>query len=165
MMFLYGLLFGVALDQAYTRGWLKLAYEWAKAKATEKKPAPLPLLDAGALSREDWQAGDLWVKFRGFAKGAAWAILLVGGLIAAIAYGVNYSKPINIDEKVAPAVQVAPPAAAIAPAKQPPKKATKPAVEPVPTAANVPLVVLPVSQPEPLTDFDKRVLNFERKMP
>jgi cytoskeletal protein RodZ len=119
---------------AYKAGKLDGALAWVKnqvvalyMKATAKKAAPLPLLDAGVLSREDWQAGDLWVKFRGFAKGAAWAMLAVALLIAAIWYGVNYSKPINIDEKVAPAVQAAPPAAANTPTKQPPKKATKPA--------------------------------------
>lgn len=33
MIFIFGVIAGVALNQSYTRGWLKLGYEWIVSKA------------------------------------------------------------------------------------------------------------------------------------
>jgi hypothetical protein len=77
-------------------------FDWLKTKVT-KQSNPLPVADLSP-SREDWQAGDLWLKFKGFAKGTAWALAFVAAIIAFVWYMTHDTKPINVGERVSPAV-------------------------------------------------------------
>jgi hypothetical protein len=163
MMFLYGLIAGILINQAYARGWLKLAYDWAKAKATERKPTALPLLDqanaAPEASSDDKQKFSMSMLYI--------AVALFGALAVAFAVVVALKQPKVEPVITPPAVQVSP----VAEKQLSPvvKKAVKPVASP--TVKQTLTVEKPsepiktITPPEPLSDFDKRVLTFEGKMP
>jgi type IV secretory pathway VirB10-like protein len=149
MMFLYGLLAGVALDQACMRGWLKLAYDWVKTKATERKPTALPMLDMANAAPEASPADKQKFSMTALYIGVA----LFGALAVAFAITVALKKYPKIEPTASPAVilPAVVPDGKISPSitrkMQAPKdgRFSKPAIEPVPTVASVPPVVLPVA--------------------
>jgi predicted lipid-binding transport protein (Tim44 family) len=92
---------------------------------------------------------------------------LVAVLIGSVVWYKSFSKAQPIPKVEAPAVQESPTAPVIAAPKQAPKKATKPAAKPAITAPAMPATVeTKAKKPaEPLTQFDRDLINFESKLP
>lgn len=163
------LLAGILLDQAYTRGWLLHGFDWLKTKVTAQSN-PLPVADLSP-SREDWQAGDLWVKFKQFAIGGAWALAFVVVVVAFIWYMTHDTKPINVGERISPVVVSPSPVAEnpVTPQKSVKIATNKIAVKAINTPATPSFVAAKApKKPEPPTpaeqDFANRLATLESKL-
>ena len=111
------------------------------------------------LTREEWQAGELWTKFVAWVKGSAVAIVVVIAIIGVIAWLYNsYQKHEAETAEAVSKVQVAPESNAAATPKNP-KIATK---KVAPKATNTPPIVefgSMVQKPaEPLSQFEIDVI-------
>jgi len=136
------------------------------------------------LTREEWQAGELWAKFVAWVKGGAIAIALAVGMILLFAYVYTGYKSLKAEVakiEAADVVQITPEAASdvlgpdtrppVAKGKSNPKPATK-AVANKPTnkpasAEFVPEVkaVIPILNGGFTSEFEKKLSDFERKIP
>jgi hypothetical protein len=115
-----------------------------------------------APSKEDWKE-PLWAKFRNYAIGFGAALLVVGVLVAAIAY---FAEPL--------APQTEPVTMTIEPIVRPPAviQKNKPAAKSIsrPADSDAPVVNDSFTTEKPRIDdgftaeFDKQVLNFESKL-
>lgn len=117
------------------------------------------------LTREEWQAGELWNKFVAWVKGSAVAIVVVIAIIGLIAWLVNgYQKHEADTAEAVGKVQVSPESNAAATPKKP-KIATK---KVAPKATNTPPIVefgSMVQKPvEPLSQFEISVIAFETEI-
>lgn len=161
---LYWMLAGAALSeiaqQAYTRGWFKLAYEWVKSKREIK---PVTLLDAANAAPEASPADK-----KSFWMTATYIGVGLFGLVAIFLASIVWYKSFS---KEAPITRLQPPAVVtettpIKPTVKPSKQATKPTKQENKSESKPPekQASKPVSKESLPTEFDKQLAEFEARI-
>ena len=123
------------------------------------------------LTREDWQAGELWTKFTAWVKGSALALALVVGLVVFFAYVFgSYKSHKAAVAKIEAAPVVLPPL--FAPIKDKTRKATTEMVADEASSttgaaefAQEFRAVKPVVTDGFTSEFEQKLAEFERKIP
>lgn len=126
----------------------------------------LTIEKALAPEKPDWRE-PLWAKFKSYSIGFGAALLVVGAIVAAIAY---FAPPLAPQtEPVTMTIEPIPQVTAKAPTQKRAKAATEKIAAQASNAAPVSDMGIPISQKPRIDDgftaeFDKQVLNLESKL-
>ena len=142
--------------------------EWLKS-LFKKPDLALPKIE-GIPSREDWQAGNLWIKCTGLLVGFVFAAGCVISLIVVIWWFVT--KPLaTAPAQTEPVAEVKAEPQKPNPSKAATKNVAIKAINTPATAKKdaefpaMPIAVKSAKPSEPLTQFDHDLIEFERKIP